>query len=77
MRRNVRDPWAEMLSSERRSDERGRVEEPLFTARRILLIATFGTAGVAVALPLVVAAASFTVGLLQEGVGTLRALLGR
>ena len=77
MRRDARDPWSDLLASERRSGEHPHVEEPLFTARRILLVATAGTAGVALAVPVVIAAATFSIGLLQEGVGTLRALLVR
>jgi hypothetical protein len=49
----------------------------VLSARKILLYATFGTAGIALAIPIVITAAVFTAGLLHEGVTTLQALLGR
>ena len=77
MRREVRDHWQEMLDSEQRPAERGGPVNAVLSARKILLYATFGTAGVALAIPIVVTAAVFTAGLLREGVTTIQALLGR
>ena len=47
------------------------------SARKVLLYATFGTAGVALAIPIAVTVVVFTAGLLHEGVTTIQALLGR
>jgi hypothetical protein len=49
----------------------------VLSARKILLYATFGTAGIALAIPIVITAAVFTAGLLHEGVTTIQALLSR
>ena len=56
---------------------RGKESHPVLSARSILLLATFGTAGIALALPVVATAAVFTFGLLREGITTIQALLGR
>lgn len=77
MRREVRDHWQELLDAERRPTERGGQVSAVLSARKILLYATFGTAGVALAIPIVITAAVFTAGLLHEGVTTIQALLGR
>ena len=77
MRREVPDHWQEMLDAERRSAEHGRPVNAVLSARKILLYATFGTAGIALAIPIVITAAVFTAGLLHEGVTTIQALLGR
>lgn len=77
MRREVRDHWQEMLDAERRPAERGRSVNAVLSARKILFYATFGTAGIALAIPIVISAAVFTAGLLHEGVTTIQALLGR
>lgn len=77
MRREVRDHWQEMIDAERRPTEGGGPMNAVLSARKILLYATFGTAGIALAIPIVVTAAVFTAGLLHEGVTTIQALLGR
>ncbi|MBM3407329.1 MAG: hypothetical protein FJY25_08345 [Betaproteobacteria bacterium] len=77
MRREVRDHWQELLDAERRPTERGGQVNAVLSAKKILLYATFGTAGVALAIPIVITAAVFTAGLLHEGVTTIQALLGR
>lgn len=77
MRREVRDHWQEMIDAERRPDVRSGPRNAVLSARKILLYATFGTAGIALAIPIVITAAVFTAGLLHEGVTTLQALLGR
>ena len=77
MRPDVRDPWAELLEAERRPAERGSVASPVLSARKILLYATFATAGFALVIPIAVTAVVFTVGLFREGVTTIQALLGR
>ena len=77
MRPEVRDHWQEMLDEERRPVERGGSVNAVLTAKKILLYATFGTAGIALAIPIVITAVVFTVGLLHEGVTTIQALLGR
>ena len=77
MRREVRDHWQEMIDAERRPDVRSGPRNAVLSARKILLYATFGTAGIALAIPIVVTAAVFTAGLLHEGVTTIQALLGR
>jgi hypothetical protein len=77
VRPDVRDPWGELLEAERRPAERGSAVSPVLSARKILLYATYGTAGIALAIPIAVTAIVFTAGLLQEGVTTIQALLGR
>ena len=77
MRREVPDHWQEMLNEERRPAERGGPVNAVLSARKILLYATFGTAGIALAIPIAITAAVFTAGLLHEGVTTIQALLGR
>ena len=77
MRREVRDHWQEMIDAERRPDVRIGPRNAVLSARKILLYATFGTAGIALAIPIVITAAVFTAGLLHEGVTTIQALLGR
>ncbi|MFM8997626.1 MAG: hypothetical protein ACKOJD_05880, partial [Candidatus Limnocylindrus sp.] len=77
VRREVRDHWQELLDAEPRPTERGGQVNAVLSARKILLYATFGTAGVALAIPIVITAAVFTAGLLHEGVTTIQALLGR
>jgi hypothetical protein len=77
VRREVRDHWQEMIDAERRPDVRSGPRNAVLSARKILLYATFGTAGIALAIPIVITAAVFTAGLLHEGVTTLQALLGR
>ena len=77
MRREVRDHWQEMLDAEQRPTERGGPVNAVLSARKILLYATFGTAGIALAIPIVITAAVFTAGLLHEGVTTIQARLGR
>jgi|688.fasta_scaffold13198_4 hypothetical protein len=77
VRREVRDHWQEMLDAEQRPTERGGPVNAVLSARKILLYATFGTAGIALAIPIVITAAVFTAGLLHEGVTTIQALLGR
>ncbi len=77
MRREVRDHWQEMIDAERRPDVRSGPRNAVLSARKILLYATFGTAGIALAIPIVITAAVFTAGLLHEGVTTIQALLGR
>ena len=77
MRREVRDHWQEMIDAERRPDVRSGPRNAVLSARKILLYATFGTAGIALAIPIVISAAVFTAGLLHEGVTTIQALLGR
>jgi hypothetical protein len=49
----------------------------VLSARKILLYATFGTAGIALAIPIAVTVVVFTAGLLQEGVTTIQALIAR
>ena len=77
MRREVPDHWQEMIDAERRPDVRSGPRNAVLSARKILLYATFGTAGIALAIPIVITAAVFTAGLLHEGVTTIQALLGR
>ena len=77
MRPDVRDSWKELLEEERRPAERGSTVNSVPSARKILLYATFGTAGVALAIPIAVTVVIFTAGLLHEGVTTIQALLGR
>lgn len=77
MRREVRDHWQEMIDAERRPDVRSGPRNAVLSARKILLYATFGTAGIVLAIPIVITAAVFTAGLLHEGVTTIQALLGR
>jgi len=77
VRPDVRDPWKELLEEERRPAERGSTVNSVPSARKILLYATFGTAGVALAIPIAVTVVIFTAGLLHEGVTTIQALLGR
>lgn len=77
MRPDVRDSWKELLEVERRPSERGSAMNSVLSARKILLYATFGTAGIALAIPIAVTVIVFTAGLLQEGVTTIQALLGR
>jgi hypothetical protein len=77
VRREVRDHWQEMLDAEQRPTERGGPVNAVLSARKILLYATFGTAGIALAIPIVITAAVFTAGRLHEGVTTIQALLGR
>ena len=77
MRPDVRDRWGELLEAERRPAERGSAVSPVLSARKILLYATFGTAGIALVIPIAVTVVVFTAGLLQEGVATIQALLGR
>ena len=77
MRREVRDHWQEMLDAEQRPTERGGPVNAVLSARKILLYATFGTAGIALAIPIAVTVVVFTAGLLHEGVTTIQALLGR
>ena len=77
MRREVRDHWQEMIDAERRPDVRSGPRNAVLSARKILLYATFGTAGIALAISIVITAAVFTAGLLHEGVTTIQALLGR
>ena len=77
MRPDVRDSWKELLEEERRPAQRGSAVNSVLSARKILLYATFGTAGVALAIPIAVTVVVFTAGLLQEGVTTIQALLGR
>jgi hypothetical protein len=66
-----------MIDAERRPDVRSGPRNAVLSARKILLYATFGTAGIALAIPIVITAAVFTAGLLHEGVTTIQALLGR
>ena len=77
MRPDVRDPWKELLEVERRPSERGSAMNSVLSARKILLYATFGTAGIALAIPIAVTVIVFTAGLLHEGVTTIQAFLGR
>ena len=77
MRPDVRDSWKELLEEERRPAGRGSAVNSVLSARKILLYATFGTAGVALAIPIAVTVVVFTAGLLHEGVTTIQALLGR
>ena len=83
MRPEVRDPWRDLLDEEASSSNlpgvrlRGKESNPVLSARSILLLATFGTAGIALSLPVVATAAVFTFGLLREGITTIQALLGR
>ena len=77
MRPDVRDPWKELLEVERRPAERGSAMNSVLSARKLLLYATFGTAGIALAIPIAVTVVVFTAGLLQEGVTTIQALLAR
>ena len=77
MRPDVPDSWKELLEDERRPAERGSGANSVLSARKILLYATFGTAGVALAIPIAVTVVVFTAGLLQEGVTTIQAFLGR
>ena len=77
MRPDVRDSWKDLLEEERRPAERGSAVNSVLSARKILLYATFGTAGVALAIPIAVTVVVFTAGLLQEGVTTIQAFLGR
>lgn len=77
MRPDVRDSWKELLEEERRPAERGSAVNSVLSARKILLYATFGTAGIALAIPIAVTVIVFSAGLLQEGVTTIQALLGR
>ena len=77
MRPDVRDPWKELLEEERRPAQRGSAVNSALSARKVLLYATFGTAGVALAIPIAVTVVVFTAGLLQEGVTTIQAFLGR
>ena len=77
MRPDARDSWKELLEEERRPAERGSAVNSVLSARKILLYATFGTAGVALAIPIAVTVVVFTAGLLQEGVTTIQAFLGR
>lgn len=77
MRPDVRDPWKELLEVERRPAERGSAMNSVLSARKILLYATFGTAGIALAIPIAVTVVVFTAGLLQEGVTTIQALIAR
>lgn len=77
MRPDVRDPWKELLEEEARPVAPGNTVNPVLSARKILLYATFGTAGVALAIPIAVTVVIFTAGILHEGVTTIQALLGR
>ena len=83
MRPEVRDPWRDLLDQEGSTSNLPGVplcakeSHPVWSARSILLIAIFGPAGIALALPVVAAAAVFTFGLLREGMTTIQALLGR
>jgi hypothetical protein len=77
VRPDVRDSWKELLEEERRPAERGSAVNSVLSARKILLYATFGTAGIALAIPIAVTVIVFTAGLLQEGVTTIQALLAR
>ena len=77
MRPDVRDPWKDLLEVERRPAERGSAMNSVLSARKILLYATFGTAGIALAIPIAVTVVVFTAGLLHEGVTTIQAFLGR
>ena len=77
MRPDVRDPWKELLDAERSPTSGGSAVNPVLNARKILLYATFGTAGVAIAIPIAMTIITFTAGLLHEGVTTIQALLAR
>jgi len=77
VRPDVRDPWKELLEVERRPSERRSAMNSVLSARKILLYATFGTAGIALAIPIGVTVVVFTAGLLHEGVTTIQAFLGR
>lgn len=77
MRPEVRDQWKELLEAEGRPATSKNAPEPILGARKILFIATFGTAGVALAVPLAINIVTFTAGLLHEGVTTIQALLAR
>lgn len=77
MRPDVRDSWKDLLEVERRPAERGSGANSVLSARKILLYATFGTAGIALAIPIAVTVIVFTAGLLHEGVTTIQAFLGR
>ena len=77
MRPDARDSWKDLLEEERRPAERGSAVNSVLSARKILLYATFGTAGVEMAIPIAVTVVVFTAGLLHEGVTTIQALLGR
>ena len=77
MRPDARDSWKDLLEVERRPAERGSGANSVLSARKILIYATFGTAGIALAIPIAVTVIVFTAGLLQEGVTTIQALLGR
>lgn len=77
MRPDARDSWKELLEEEHRPAERGSAVNSALSARKVLLYATFGTAGVALAIPIAVTVVVFTAGLLHEGVTTIQAFLGR
>jgi hypothetical protein len=77
VRPDTRDLWKELLEEEAQPAAPGNTVNSVLSARKILLYATFGTAGVALAIPIVVTVAIFTAGILHEGVTTIQAVLGR